>query len=109
MNDTTPDGPYVPDERPGDFLGKKLAPDGQLLTVMPLLFGAAQITRGQNGAGSFDEHWDYASVEQALFQFLVWDGAAGTEPEGWTRASKRGEPDYRRRPGGNPALEYRAP
>jgi hypothetical protein len=58
---------------------------------------------GPDGDGGFDKHWCYATREDALRSALEWDGRhPDTEPTGWIRDPYTG----RRRPDGDPALEY---
>lgn len=76
-----------------------------MVAVTPLMWGMALITIGPGGKdydGGYDDCWEYQKLDDALLAFARWDGAPGTEPEGWYRHPASG----RRRPGGDPAKEY---
>lgn len=97
-------------------------PNGRLLTIEPLLFGAAAVkvtnrhirsaigrtpvidfTDDEFDMGFCDEVFTYESVVKAWAAVLNWDGKG--EPQGWVRH----QPSNRRRSGGDPAREYVAP
>lgn len=84
-------------------LTTKSFPDGRVVDLVPLLFGAAKlaVTRPQDeGDGTYDDVWQYQSIAHALEALLEWDGTG--EPTGWHRHPATG----RRRPGGDPAKEF---
>jgi hypothetical protein len=50
----------------------------------------------------YGDHWCYHNVWDAMEALASWDGAEGTEPQGWHRHPTTG----RRRPDGDPGKEY---
>lgn len=50
----------------------------------------------------YDDRWCYENMALAHKAFEEWDGAVGTEPQGWHRHPNTG----RRRPDGTPESEY---
>jgi hypothetical protein len=83
---------------------RRTLPDGRILDLMPLLFGAWRLSVGPKGSlGYYDDQWDYEGQARALSAMMSWDGEG--EPTGWHRHPSSG----RRRPGGDPAMEYLRP
>lgn len=78
----------------------RILEDGRVIDVLPLLFGAGRLGIIPVGCTEFDDVWDYSSVDAAVVAAFDWDGQG--EPEGWYRHPLSG----RRRPNGDPALEF---
>ena len=86
--------------RQGYSRAKVLGP-GRYAAIRPLSFDAWELVTGRTSDrdGSIDG-WTYASREAVEQAFDAWTGQG--EPSGWRRHTRSG----RRRPEGNPALEY---
>jgi hypothetical protein len=82
-------------------LARRELPDGQWLVVYKMIF-TAKLTIGPDPEehGWFDDSWCYENEKHALIAMYLWNGEG--EPEGWHRHPHSG----RRRPGGDPSLEY---
>lgn len=76
--------------------------DGRELTVCPMTFGKARLCIGPVDSPGYDDGWCYEDVPKAVLAAMVWDGDGDDPPFGWHRHIKTG----RRRPNGDPALEY---
>lgn len=78
----------------------KLLDDGRYILAHPLLFHWTMIVGRIGDTWGFDTRYCYADEALALAALSKWDGNG--DPEGWHR-----HPDTsRRRPDGDPALEY---
>lgn len=77
--------------------------DGRGVWVMPMIGPNARLVVGDVDGGLLDAAYCYDSGVLAVTAAMVWDGSG--EPEGWKRHVNSG----RRRPGGDPALEYVQP
>lgn len=83
--------------------GRRTLPDGRVVILYPLTFGAARLTISAPESlamGFVDDEWSYESAAAALAAMHAWDGTG--EPANWSRHPRSG----RRRPGGDPAKEY---
>jgi hypothetical protein len=92
----------------GDYLWARVLPDGRGVYLLPMLFGAMNLSIGPHGAWWFDDTWQYTAdtpggLDAGWRAALGWDGQG--EPEGWYRHPQSG----RRRPGGDPAKEFVRP
>lgn len=71
--------------------------------VHSLTFGRARLSVGPPGDLDLLDDWLYDTPEAAVAALDAWAACAGAgEPDGWMRHPRSG----RRRPGGDPALEY---
>jgi hypothetical protein len=86
-------------EYPGSLYVRELD-DGRVITVYRMLF-TTRLCIGPDDGVSVDDGWCYSLQEAAIDAARAWDGD-GDPPLGWHRQISTG----RRRPGGNPALEY---
>jgi hypothetical protein len=75
--------------------------DGRAIWVNERMFNSIIII-GTVGSMSYDSHWCYETLEQALTAADAWDPFTEKEPEGWFRHAMSG----RRRPGGDKTKEY---
>jgi hypothetical protein len=86
-----------------DYLHARVLPDGRIVCLLPLFFGALRLGIGPRDSQQFDDVWDYLGDEPGIdcgwLAAIGWDGEG--EPEGWYRHHRTG----RRRPGGDPAKE----
>jgi len=82
----------------------KDTPDARRVWVVQFAFTGAVII-GPPDAWEYDDRWCYASVALAAVYARSWPAQPGTEPTGWHRHPTTG----RRRPGGDPAQEYKMP
>lgn len=69
--------------RENGYLCPRKESDGSWTAIMPLAFTHAIIT-GINKWG-YDDRWCYKTYMMARDALEDWDGADGTEPEGWHR------------------------
>src|SRR5690242_19813603 len=83
-----------------DYLLRRRLPDGRLIAVLPLLFGAARMGIGDDTG--FADYWDYDDPLWACLAALAWDPDTGREPIGWDVHRLSG----RRRPDGDARAEY---
>lgn len=88
------------DEHVGGWAVKD-APDGRRVWIIRFAFTSA-IVIGPPDAWEYDDRWCYATADLALSCAYAWSATPGTEPTGWHRHPDTG----RRRPGGDPAIEY---
>jgi hypothetical protein len=65
------------------YLNPKFFEDGRAAVLMPLLFTCA-IVDDLDSCG-YGDRWCYHTVEDAKKALAAWDGAEGTEPDGWHR------------------------
>lgn len=79
----------------------KDAPDGRRIWIVQFAYTGAIII-GPPDAWEYDDRWCYATADLALTCARAWDAEPGTEPTGWHRHPDTG----RRRPDGQPALQY---
>lgn len=86
-------------EHPHWWLRRRELPDGRVLYLQkfPHFF---RVTVGPSQWPLFDASYDFEADEPAWKAILDWDGNG--DPEGWFRNAETG----RRRPNGDPALEY---
>ena len=66
--------------RPGS-IGTRIRPDGQELTLYPMLFGNTRLCIGDPGLGVFDRAWCYHDTAVAITALRTWDG--DDEPPGY--------------------------
>lgn len=86
--------------KPDYLVPTRMLPDGRVLDVAPLLFGAARLTVSKNATTQIiGDAWEYENPVVAIGAWAQWDGEG--EPEGWTRHPATG----RRRPNGDPERE----
>lgn len=79
-------------------------PDGRLLSLEPLLFGAARLHVVEDERLTASASiYDFTDLAVALEQLHRWNGDG--EPRGWYRH----RPSNRRRPDGDPEREHVAP
>lgn len=83
---------------------KRLA-DGRWGALYPLAYTTAIVAVEHGDTHSVAGRWCYHTAAAARAALAAWDGAPGTEPQGWHRDPFTG----RRRTDGNPAMEYVAP
>jgi hypothetical protein len=55
--------------------------------------------------GTVADVWNFEDAPSAIAALNAWDGAPGTEPDGWVRSIRSTMP-CRRRPGGDPAKQF---
>jgi hypothetical protein len=88
----------IPDDVKVEYHAIRALPDGRVIGVMRLLFHwTLHVDVDWYG---YNDRYCYATLEQAMAGFNQWTGDG--EPSGWHRHVKTG----RRRPNGDPALEY---
>lgn len=88
-------------ENPSYAIGGMIADSGEYWIVMSQLFNAAVI-RGRLDAEGYDQIWEFADHDLAMFSVLDWKKAGFEgEPEGWVRH----RPSNRRRPDGDSTKE----
>jgi hypothetical protein len=59
---------------------------GHHVDVVAVTFGRGRIvTTTLDGLG-YDRHWCYETVLAAILAAAVWDGAPGSDPDGWVKA-----------------------
>jgi hypothetical protein len=75
--------------------------DGHAIVVYPLVMGTVRVVVGPAGEPFYDDAWCYADPVAGLLAAACWDGK-GDPPEGWFRNIN----SRRRRPAGDPALEF---
>lgn len=63
---------------------------GWYKAIHPLLFHHMMIIGRIDESVSYEDRWCYADFECALEAFQSWDGAEGTEPEGWHKHPNTG-------------------
>lgn len=86
------------------YLDVKLAVDeSRFVGITPFVFTWG-ILGGLHEYG-YSDRWCYESYGEAKRALDIWDGQAGTEPEGWHRHT----PSWRRRPNGDASKEDIAP
>lgn len=80
--------------------------NGLRIMVFPMIFTAAIGTRLEDDDHDLTywmlDRWCYDTPRAAVRAAEAWDGAEGTEPQGWHRHPSTG----RRRPGGDAAQEH---
>jgi hypothetical protein len=86
-----------------NYLVPEILPGGRWKAILPLLFTHAIVYGTLGDMTGMDDRWCYESLGGAIEAFFNWDGTG--EPEGWHRHPVTG----RRRPEGNPDLEYVSP
>jgi hypothetical protein len=69
--------------------------------VMPFIYTHAIVTVPRGHYLTYEDRWCYMTKASALYAAVCWDGAPGTEPEGWHRHPVTG----RRRENGEPSTE----
>lgn len=77
-------------------------PDGRELCVYPRMFNTILTIGQQSTPLTYDTHYCYESPVQAKAAAEAWDPSQELEPTGWFRHAETG----RRRPHGDPELEY---
>jgi len=86
------------------FIKRRKLDDGRWLFVMPYSYGQAHFGISMapplERVGVFADFWIFPNVDSALIALDQWDGIG--EPNGWYRHHATA----RRRPNGDPALEY---
>ncbi len=90
-------------------LREKRLDDGRWVTFYVELFGYASICVEDNiravehneRDGGYDKYYQYPSVKKAYIAYEQFTD--GDEPDGWIRAAP---PRFRRRPNGDPSLEF---
>lgn len=83
-----------------DFAYRRdLDDDMHTIAVVPMMFTYRLIV-GRTEAPLYDDCWCYHTLEAATAAAEAWSGRG--EPDGWHRHPPTG----RRRPNGDPALEY---
>ncbi len=88
----------------GDCLAVKLFPEiGFYAAVRRLLYHYTMIFGEIGDYQCYSRRWCYQTRQGAFEAMAAWDGLG--EPEGWHRSPETG----RRRPNGDPALEYIEP
>lgn len=91
-------GGYDLSHRPG-VSGGGLLPDGREWVVYREMFQARMLI-GRPELGWGDDAYDFPTVAAAIAAGEAWDGTG--DPSGWHRHPSTG----RRRPGGDPELEF---
>lgn len=100
----TMDQAAMPEGRDGALYWRAL-PDGFEVVVYPMTYGKVRLCYGDQGpCGFILNAYCYESPSRAIEAAEVWDGS-GDPLDGWHRNPMTG----RRRPHGNPDLEYVAP
>lgn len=85
------------------YLDARLVRSARYVAISPLMYTFAIIVGPiEHAAVGYEDRWCYQSLAQARAALSAWDGEPGTEPTGWIRHPLSG----RRRPDGDPALEY---
>lgn len=82
---------------------QRILPDGRQAEVIPMTYGKARLCVGPADDAVYDDGWCYVSPTAAVLALRIWTGAG--EPVGWMRHPTSG----RRRPGGDPTVEYVEP
>lgn len=82
------------------YLSPRPVGGGRWAAVCPLIYTHAIVTGRIGDRTGYDDRWCFSSREQALAALDAWDGAG--EPMGWHRNPASG----RRRPDGDPSMEY---
>lgn len=91
------------EEQTRGAVAHRVLDDGRVVVVYQMLFDNGRLCVGLIGEPYFDDLWCFDTVALALTALGIWDGTG--EPTGWKRHPRTG----RRRPGGDPALEYVQP
>lgn len=86
-------------EREGAY-ASGLYDNGLEWVVYPMIYTARLCVGPPEDRTGYDDAWCYGSLEAALAAARAWDGKG--DPEGWHRHPASG----RRRPGGDPKLEF---
>jgi hypothetical protein len=84
------------------YLGFKPLPGRRYAAVVPFNYTTSIVDGRMGDRAGYDRRWCYHTADQAERALDAWNGAPGTEPEGWHRALH----DGRRRPAGDAAREY---
>lgn len=84
-----------------DYEYERLLDDGRAIWVQQRLYNST-IVIGTYGSLTYDSHWCYEHLHDALDAAKSWNPLTQKEPEGWFRHTMSG----RRRPGGDKAKEY---
>lgn len=59
--------------------------DGRIIGVLDLALGRGKIVVGEARGLLYTDEWMYPTLMDAVNAYCAWEGAAGTEPQGWTR------------------------
>jgi hypothetical protein len=83
---------------------KRFLPDGRSVQLIAQLFNWLLVINAPEPFGSegYEAGWEFLEFTPASEAFLNWDPMKEAEPKGWYRQVGTG----RRRPNGDPALEY---
>jgi hypothetical protein len=88
------------------YLDVRELPDGEHWTGVELMACNARIVTARiDDVFGIEASWQFETAAAAFRSLAAWSGLAGTEPDGWIRASRYCKP-FRRRPNGDPAFEY---
>lgn len=79
--------------------------DTYFIDVLPMIYTAAIVITLRSNIDFYDDRWCYSSIPEALAAAEAWDPTVNSEPAGWHRHPVSG----RRRPNGDPTLEYVSP